>query len=288
VTPPPPSACRSQGADQSHKKKALERPLSKKTSTPEPNRSNGPTTGPEPIYNKENYIMIRKLLLMLTPVLVLAAFSVMPAFAQAETKAYGTCSPGEPQELLHCPEGEKTFTAFANETPVKVLGKKAIGSGNFILTDTVNGAKVECEGLINSGKVENKGTPAVGNSTETLVFHHCSTKVETLKCRVNTAGAGAGVIVGIVTTKVITETTVKATVTSGFAIVFSGPPHAGCPAAGTVVGTVTGSATGTQAAGSNELVFTAATGLKLASEAATITGSDETYTREEGKPVVIN
>jgi hypothetical protein len=228
--------------------------------------------------------MIRKLLLMLTPMLAVAAFAVVPVFAQAETKTYGTCSLGAPQEPLHCPEGEKTFTAFANETPVKILGQKALGSGNFILTMAA-GAKIECESLIDFGEDENIG--GVGNSKATLSFHHCFTIFEGLKCKINTTGAGAGVVVGVVTAKVITETTVKVTVTSGFALRISGPPPAGCPAAGTTIGTITGSATGTQAKGSNALVFAAATGLKLNGEASTITGSNETFT-EAGEPVVIN
>jgi hypothetical protein len=227
--------------------------------------------------------MTKKILIGLAPLLAVAAFAVMPAFAQAQTRAYGTCETGEPQEFPPCPEGEKKFTAFT--TTVKVRDEKAIGSGNFILTDTVTGAKVECETFKSFGTDKNVG--GVGMSEDTLIFDHCFL-AGTTKCKVNTAGAGAGVIVGVVTDEVLAGgVTVKIKIKSGFTLVFSGVP-AGCPASGTVIGTVTGTATGAQAAGSNVLVFTAAPGLLLGKDASTITGSSETYTEGTDKPVVIN
>jgi len=233
--------------------------------------------------------MIRKLLLMLTPVLVLAAFSVMPAFAQAETKAYGTCAFGAPQELLHCPEGEKKFTAFANGTPVEVLTEKAFGSGDFVFSGE-RGGKFECTDLLNSGTVEN--VAGVGHSKETLTFHNCFMVVEAQKCKLNSPGAGRGVIAPPVTEEVTAEHTVKVSV-SGVDIVLSGAPPSYCTPAGYSVGSLVGGrvVSGTQAAGSNVLVFSNAKGLEAGGlyfgGAGTISLSLETYT-EEGKPVVIN
>jgi hypothetical protein len=229
--------------------------------------------------------MTKKILIGLAPLLAVAAFAVMPAFAQAQTRAYGTCETGEPQEFPPCPEGEKKFTAFT--TTVKVRDEKAIGSGNFILTDTVTGAKVECETFKSFGTDKNVG--GVGMSEDTLIFDHCFTLFEGKKCKVNTAGAGAGVIAGVVTDEVLAGgVTVKIKIKSGFKLVFSGPPPVGCLPTGTVIGTVTGTATGAQAAGGNVLVFAAAPGLLLGTDASTITGSSETYTEGTDKPVVIN
>jgi hypothetical protein len=242
------------------------------------------------MYNKESYTMIKKLLLMITPVLVLAAFVVIPAFAQvkakaaAETKAYGTCETGEPQTSPPCPEGEKNFKAFT--TSVKVTGEKAAGTGNLVLTDTVTGAKVECGGQTDTGT--DKNIAGVGESTLTSISRNCFTLIGTTKCKVNTPGAGAGFIVGTMTGKVLAGgLTVRNTVAKGFEPEFSGTP-AGCPAAGTEFGTVTGSATGTVAKGSNVLVAANATGILLGTDAVTITGSLEFYTEGTGKPVVIN
>ena len=231
--------------------------------------------------------MIKKLLLSIAPVLVLASFAVMPAFAQAQTTAYGTCETGEPQEFPPCPEGEKKFKAFTT-TPVKVVDQKAIGNGNFILTDKVTGGKIECEGLISTGT--DKNTAGVGESAETLSFHHCFTIFEGKRCRVSTVGAGGSSIVGTVTDKVLAGgLTVQITVTGGFALVFSGPPPTGCLPFGTKIGTVTGKATGAQAAGSNVLEFTKTKGLKLnLTDETEFTGSVETYTEGTDKPVVIN
>jgi hypothetical protein len=238
-----------------------------------------------PIYYEEKHTMTRKLLLMVAPVLVLAAFSVMPAMASAANEHYGTCETGGTEEHPPCPAGEKKFTAFKESEKVKVLSEKTFGGGNFILKDEKTKAVIECEDLKDSGTVENVG--GIGKSTETLLFVRCTTAVSTLKCPVNTAGAGSGVIVAHVTNEVLAGgLTVKITLTNNVVIVTSGPPPAGCPA-GTAVGTVKGSVTGTQARGSNDLVFKEAKGLKFNEEESELTGNDETYT-ETGKPVVID
>lgn len=226
--------------------------------------------------------MIKKLMIGLAPLLGVAAFAVMPALAQAETKAYGTCvnTTEALEEHPPCPVGEKTFTAFGNGTPVKVLTEKTYNGGNFILK--APSGTIECEDLKDSGTVEN--VAGVGNSKETLIFTHCSAG----GCRVQTAGAGAGVIRTEVTDKVLTETTVEIKVpAAGIVIVFSGSPG-GCPEPGKEVGKVTGSVIGSQAKGSNDLVFAAAKGLKFKGEESELTGNDETYTEATGKPVVIN
>ena len=225
--------------------------------------------------------MIKKLMLGLAPVLVVAAFAVMPAMASATT-AYGTCvnTTEALEEHPPCPVGEKTFTAFVNGTSHKVLTEKTFEGGPFILKAPTG--TIECKDLKDSGTVEN--VLGVGNSKETLIFNHCSLVAN--GCRVQTAGAGAGVIVGNVTDKVKTETEVTVTVTGSIVIVFSGSP-AGCPAPGTAVGTVTGSVVGKQEKGANDLVFNKTAGLLFNGEASELTGNDETYT-ETGKPVVIN
>lgn len=227
--------------------------------------------------------MSKKILMGLAPLLAVAAFAVMPAMASANTTAYGTCETGEPQTSPPCPEGEKNFKAFAAAT--KVVDQKALGNGNFILKSAAG--VIECEGLISTGT--DKNTAGVGESAETLSFHHCFTIFEGKKCRVSTAGDGASSIVGTVTDKVLAGgLAVEVKVTGGFKIIFSGAPPAGCPPTGTEIGTVTGSSTGTQAEGSNVLEFVNATGLKLGAAAAEFTGSVETYTEGTDKPVVIN
>jgi hypothetical protein len=215
--------------------------------------------------------MTRKILLSIAPVLALAIFAVIPAFAQAATTEYGTITAGK-------------FTPFT--TPTKVTSKKS-GTGKFILK-AASGAVIECDSFSDTGTFENKA--GVGTSKDTLTFDHCVAVLSpTLSCPVQTAGSGSGNIIGAVTDKVLTETTVQITVTPpGIKIVFTGPPPTGCPAAGTVVGTVTGSTTGTQAVGSNILVFNKAKGLKLETEETELTGSNETFTEVGGKPVVIN
>jgi len=229
---------------------------------------------------------MKKILMGLAPLLAVAAFAVMPAMASAANEHYGTCVSGAAEEHPPCPEGEKTFTAFPELTPVFVKTEKAFGTGNFVLTNVKTTAKIECEGLIDQGELEN--IEAKGFSYERLVFHHCFTLFETKKCRVSTAGAGSGVIVGIVSDEVLAGgLTVKVNIVRGFNLVFSGPPPAGCPAAGTAVGKVAGTTTGAQARGSNVLKFAATTGLTINGEEATITGSDETYT-DGGRPVVID
>jgi hypothetical protein len=236
--------------------------------------------GSEP-FEKE-ISMSKKHLIGVAPMLAVAVFALMPTMASAAT-IYGTCVPGEPR-AAECPEGEKAFVAFPELTPVNIKTEKTFNSGNFILK-AAGGGVIECEGLINQGEVEN--VAGIGISYERLVFHHCFTIFETKKCKVNTAGSGVGVIVGLVTDEVIAGGLgVKITVVRGFAIRFSGVP-AGCPAAGTAVGTVTGSATGTQARGSNDLVFSKTKGFKLGAEETEITGNVETYT-DGGRPVVID
>jgi hypothetical protein len=255
-------------------------------SAPEPIATTAPATGLGPIYYKEKHTMTRKLILMVAPVLMLAAFSVMPTMASAANEAYGVCELGG-THTAECPAGEKKFTAFANGTPVKVLSEKTFKGGNFILKDEKTKAIIECEDLKDSGTFENLA--GVGNSKETLLFIRCTTAVGELKCPVNTAGAGSGVIHAEVTNKVLAGgLTVEIKVpAAGIVLVFSGPPPTGCPASGTAAGTVTGSTTGTQARGSNDLVFAASKGLKFNGEESELTGNDETYT-ETGKPVVID
>jgi hypothetical protein len=226
---------------------------------------------------------MKKILMGLAPLLVVAAFAVMPAMASAANEHYGVCEVGGTHSA-ECPEGEKAFVAFPELTPFFIKTEKTFNSGPFILK-AAGGGVIECEGLINQGEVEN--VAGIGISYERLVFHHCFTIFETKKCKVNTAGSGVGVIVGLVTDEVIAGGLgVKITVVRGFAIRFSGVP-AGCPAAGTAVGTVTGSATGTQARGSNDLVFSKTKGFKLGAEETEITGNVETYT-DGGRPVVID
>lgn len=233
--------------------------------------------------------MIKKLLLTLAPVLVLASFAVMPAFAQAQTRAYGICEKGTPH-TAECPAGEKNFKAFTNKVAVKVITKKTKEGPPFVLTDTVTGGVIECKSLNDKGTVENVG--GIGKSKEELTFDECSVLVGTTRCKVITAGNSPNVV-GTVTDIVEPGgTTVTITVTGGFALIFDGlPASPPCPAAGTPIGTVTGSATGAQAAGSNDLVFKAAPGLFLGKDASTITGNDESFfenAKKELVPVVIN
>jgi hypothetical protein len=228
--------------------------------------------------------MIKKLLLSIAPVLVLASFAVMPAMASANTREYGTCETGT--HTAGCPTGEKNFKAFTAKT--KVRDKKVVGSANFILENTVSHAKIECKKVFSAGIDENVGTPpnAVGHSTDTLIFEECSTKVGTATCKVSTGGSS--VIAGTVSDEVLAGGLgVSITVTSGFEINFQGNEPE-CPPEETEVGTVTGTTSGTQAVETNILKFAAATGLKLNGVASTITGSTETVTQGTNKAVVIN
>jgi len=232
--------------------------------------------------------MTKKLLLSIAPVLALAMFAVMPALAQAQTRAYGTCEAGT--HTSECPAGETKFKAFANGKAVKVVSKKAAGSGNFILEVEATGEKIECTTFKNKGTVENKA--GIGHSTLTLEFDDCTLVTGIGKgCSVQTPKAPKpDEIIGKVTDEVLASgTEVKITVTSGFELETDGEP-ATCPLpAGTPLGTVKGTATGTQAAGSNVLVFTKAKGLFLGTEASNITGSDELETEATPKKkVVIN
>ena len=230
--------------------------------------------------------MIKKLLLTLAPVLALAVFAVMPAFAQAETKAYGTCEATTKalQEHPPCPENERHFKAFANKKAEKVISKLDPGE-TFVLT-TAAGVSIECTSFSDKGTVTNEA--GVGHSEEELVFDHCTfTNGPLAGCSVKSTGApNSNEIIGKVTNVVLTEVTVEIKVTApGIKLETDGNP-AGCPV-GAQLGTVTGTAVGKQEKGSDILIFTKATGLKLGEEAATITGSDILETAA-GKPIVIN
>jgi hypothetical protein len=203
---------------------------------------------------------MKKLMLGLVPLLAVAAFAAMPAMAAASTTEYGT--------------GTTPFTK-ATEVTSKGTTFKLIASGE----------EIECKALSDTGTDEN--VSGVGKSTkETLTFSECKINTGALKgCEVAST-ATTKTIVGAITNEVKSATEVEIKVTApGFAIVTTGSP-AGCPK-GTSVGTVEGHATGKQAAGSNVLVFSAATGLTLSGEAATITGEDATVTKTGSKPVVI-
>lgn len=223
---------------------------------------------------------MKKLMIGLAPLLAVAAFAVMPAMASAAT-TYGTCETGGVEEHPPCPAGEKKFTAFTAAT--EVISEKALGTGNFVLKSGT--AVIECETFIDSGSDEN--VSGVGKSTDKLIFNHCFFVFETKKCPVGTAGAGSGVIFVSATDKVKSETEVEITLPTAVTVVFSGPPPAGCPAAGTEIGKITGSIVGKQAAGTNILVFNKTAGLLFNGAASELTGSDETYTKNTGKPVVI-
>ena len=234
--------------------------------------------------------MIKKLLLSIAPVLVLASFAVMPAFAQAETKEYGTCELGGIEESPPCPKGEKKFTAFT--TKVAVLSKKRAGSGNFNL-ETAGGGIIECTTLTDMGTDENVGTPpnAVGHSTDTLFFDGCKVAVGALKgCEVNSFFADKGDVVVTITNLVLKETEVEIKLPAGGVELEVPGTQKGIVACETktALGSVTGTAKGTQAKGTNILAFAKAKGLKLGIEEATITGETETITEGTKKQVVIN
>jgi hypothetical protein len=291
-SPTSPSARRN-GEQASRTRRALERPALQKDEHSRARRNNGPTTAVGADPQQGEHTMIRKLLLMLTPVLVLATFSVMPAFAQAlESHVYGTCSPGAPQELLVCPEGEKSFVPFAKGTPVKVLSEKAVSSGNIIFESSAGTWNIQCTGLTGSGTDENVFEAAYGaeygHANRNLVLRSCSVKFEGLTCTVGTSGAGEGAIALSATFKVNQAATSKIRMVLSPVLVKFGHPGLGCPAQGTEVGTLRGEAQGTQVTASKVLAFSKTTGLTLSGSPITITGSSETYTEATGKPVVIN
>jgi hypothetical protein len=146
---------------------------------------------------------MKKLILMVAPVLMLAAFVVMPAMASAATREYGTETGG-------------VFTAFAKNT--KVVSKKATGSGNFILEGKMLREKIECGAFSGAGTAKNEG--GVGKSTDELRFLACQIRTGPDKgCEVNTPGAGEGELVGIMTDEVnVAGNGVTVSTRSGFEI----------------------------------------------------------------------
>ncbi len=229
--------------------------------------------------------MSKKILIGFAPLLAVAAFAVMPAMASATT-AYGICKTGVPH-TSNCPAGQG-FVAFANGKAEKVLSKLA-PEETFVLVDEVTGGTITCTTFSDAGTVTNEG--GVGHSSLTLKFDDCTITAfppepAVVGCSVKTPGAASDVIEGTVTDEVTSETTVKVTVTGGFKLETDGTP-VGCPS-GVQLGTVKGHATGTVAVGSNDLVFNKATGLELGTDAANITGSDETVTEVGANRVLIN
>jgi hypothetical protein len=221
--------------------------------------------------------MSKKLLLSLAPLLAVAVFAMTSAAAQAQT-TYGTCAVGAPHQS-NCPSATtEHFTPFATGVKVKVLTKKVPGSGDFKLTSAA--LTIDCTSLKDHGFVVNEGSFLVGHSEETLEFDGCTVG----GCNVETEPAGPGNITGVVTDEVLTATTVRVTIASGFEIGFSGTPT-GCPAK-TVIGDFTGSATGTQNVKTNILKFAATKGFKLEGAEMAITGEDEAET-EAGLKVYI-
>jgi len=211
--------------------------------------------------------MSKKLMMSIAPVLVIAAFAVMPAMASANTEAYGTVTGG-------------VFTPFAG--PTNVLSEKTPGSGNFVLK-TAGGGVIECATFEDKGVNENVG--GVGMSKDALVFDDC----------VVAAGPAAGCEVANIEGTVENEVLaggVKVGIFNlvGFVVSLTGKP-VGCPEG--IIGQVTlekeaTEVVGNQAEGSNALVFEEAPGLEFNKEKATITGSDSTVTEVGGEPVLIN
>lgn len=227
--------------------------------------------------------MIKKLLFSLAPLLVVAAFAMTSAAAQAQL-TYGTCAPGV--HSANCPAGEK-FTAFTTGKAEKVTSKKVAGSGPETLTSALG--TITCKSLTDKGTVTNvlKGGVATGTSELTLEFDECSTVYMEKVCPVQTDENGAGNIDAVVTDEVITATTVKVNIVGEVTIVFSGPPPTGCPPKGTEVGKVTGSATGTETAKTNVLKFSNTGGFLFNGGASTFTSEDELVTSPGGLPVYI-
>jgi hypothetical protein len=208
-------------------------------------------------------IAMRKFILGAAPLLAVAAFAIVPAAASAVT-TYGTCAGTGTSS--NCPSGQK-FTAFTAVT--KVISYNPAGT-TFKLENEAKTAGIECGYLSDRGTVEN--VAGVGKSTLKLVFAECKGSGELAACEINPP---SNVITGNVTDEVKTATTVEIKITSGGFNVKCGA---------TELGDVTGSATGTQAARTNRLKFTAASGLAFLGAPATITGEDELYTEVAGKP----
>ena len=187
----------------------------------------------------------------------IGTIAVAPLAAQANTTAYGTESGG-------------VFKAFTTATKVMSTGSAFFVSGPA--------GMIEFTTCTDTGTLENIG--GVGHSSETI------------KCSggVFVSGPLAGCKVANTFGEVTDEVqpggvTVRVTVVSGFELDTTGKP-AGCPT--DMLGNVTSSVTGHQAPGSNVLVFESATGLTFLGEPATLSGSEETVTKTEGDPVVIN
>jgi hypothetical protein len=228
--------------------------------------------------------MIKKLMIGLAPLLVVAAFAVMPAMASAATLEYGTCGTPGTTTSPPCGTGEH-FTAFGNAThKVSVTSKKS-GTAPFVLVDEVTGEAITCTTFSDTGKLWNEG--GKGHSEDKLVFDDCT--INANGCHVASTETGEN-IEGSVTNIVLKENAKKEyeveikVVAPGFNIETTGLP-AGCPK-GVEVGKVTGTAIGEQGLSSSVLTFTNATGLKLNTDASNITGADETL--DGTKPVFIN
>lgn len=206
--------------------------------------------------------MSKKILIGLAPILAAAAFAAMPAMASART-TYGT-------------EAGGVFTAFTEFKHEAVISKKA-GAAPFVLENEAKTADIECSSFAAAGFVWNVG--GVGHSHFILVFDGCKGSGALAGCEINPKTNHE--IEGTVTDEVLTETTVKVTIESGF--------NVKCLKEGVEeeLGNVTGSVTGTQTAKTAILKFAKATGLTFLGMGATISGEDETETTPGGKKVII-
>jgi len=212
---------------------------------------------------------MRKMMLSVLPLLAFAAFVVAPAAAQAETKEFGTCVAKSGEKAKAPCEAGFVFTPFT-EKREPVVSKNKAGTV-FVLESTNKEADIECTTFEDVGK--NWNVSKVGHSHLILVFEGCTGSGTLKGCTPN----GNGIIEGVVTGEVTSETAVKITIESGFNV-----------KCGTEeLGNVTGTASGTQAVSSNVLKFSKATGLTFAGKASTITGEDETETFGKAK-VFIN
>ncbi|MGO9322464.1 MAG: hypothetical protein ACLQBY_16930 [Solirubrobacteraceae bacterium] len=214
--------------------------------------------------------MTKKLMSSVVPLIAVAAFAVMPAMAQAETKSYGTCATGTPETKPPCPTGQK-FTAFTENEHIAVYGKKV--STTFVLENEAKTADITCTTLQAGGLFWNV-TGDIGKSHVILNFDGCTGTGLLAGCSINPLTNHE--IEGVVTDEVLTETTVKVTIESGFNV----------KCGTTELGNVTGSVTGTQSG--SVLKFKEAKGLTFAGEPSTITGEVEFITSETGKKVYIN
>ncbi|MGO9322414.1 MAG: hypothetical protein ACLQBY_16655 [Solirubrobacteraceae bacterium] len=218
---------------------------------------------------------MKKLLISLAPLLAVVAFAVMPAMAQAETRSYGTCATGTPETKPPCKTGEH-FTPFAEGVRIPVVS--TIVSANFVLENEAETAGITCTTFENAGFVWNTAGD-IGHSHLILVFDGCtgSGTLATV-CKAPNIPNGNGIIEGVVTDEVISETEVEVTIESGFNV----------KCGTTELGDVTGKVKGTVVASKGyELEFVKAKGLLFAGEKSTITGTDATETTS-GKKVYIN